>query len=50
MPTVTPVTYSAAGATVVANAAVMVFSLARDGLIWWRHARINNHESRGLTV
>jgi len=50
MPTVTPVTYTAAGATLAANAAVMAFSLARDVMSWWRHTHINNHESRGLTV
>jgi hypothetical protein len=43
MPTVTPVTYTAVGATVAASGAAMVFSLARDLLSRLRHARINNH-------
>ncbi len=32
MPTVTPVTYTAMGATVVANGAVMVFGLVREAM------------------
>lgn len=43
MPTVTPVTYSAMGATVVANGAVIVFGLARAALGRRRHAPIDNH-------
>ena len=50
MPTVTPITYTAAGATLVASGAAMVFSLARDVMRRWRHTRIGNHESHGLTV
>ena len=43
MPTVTPVTYTAVGATVVASGAAMLFSLARDLMNRLRHSRINNH-------
>jgi hypothetical protein len=43
MPTVTPVTYTAAGATLVASGAVMVSSLVRETLGRWRHVRIDNH-------
>ena len=43
MPTVTPVTYTAMGATLVANGAVMVFGLVRTAVGQRRHAPINNH-------
>ncbi len=43
IPTVTPVTYTALGATVVASGVAMFFSLARDLMSRWRHTRLNNH-------
>ncbi len=43
MPTVSPITYTAMGATVVASGAAMIFSMARDLMSRWRHTRINNH-------
>lgn len=43
MPTVTPVTYTILGATLVAVGVAMGSSLVRDAISRRRYARINNH-------
>ena len=43
MPTVSPVTYTAMGATVVANGAMMVFVLVREAMSRRRRATLGNH-------
>jgi len=43
MPTLSPVTYTAMEATVVANGAVMVFVLVREAMGRRRRAALDNH-------